>query len=667
MRIPDAAGKLSIYNFSNNFPKTMKRFVSLLVVCLVGNVPALTQTPSVPGAPDVPTLSTSGSRLTGIYRPPEASIAHFQNSQRTYDLIRAGSLYLSLQDAIALALENNLDIQLQRYTVPIASTDVKRAKGGGLLRGLVYTVNELPQGVGGPGSPLLTTVGGAAPATQISANAADLAVITESQNSLLVNSTIPASTGPAIPVFDPSLSGSVDYLHTSTPEVTVDSEGVPNFVTGSENGAVGYSQGFSTGASVSASYNLSRNVTNSLNYDYNPFLSSSIGITVDQPLLRGFGMDLNRRFIHIAQNQERISRLVFNQQLIDTISAVIRLYWDLVALNSDVRVKEEAVAAAKRLYEDNKSQVEVGTLAPLQLTQAAAEVGRTNQDLINSNSLVAQQELILKNVLTKSGASDPMLDSVHLVPIDTIEVPPSDNLPGVEELIAEAFRNRPDLAQYQLQIANSNLQLKGSKNELLPQLDVIGNATNNGLAGTVNPAGPAPTSGAPLVGGTGTLWEQILQRDYPTYSLGIQLNLPLRNRVAQADVARDELQLRQSEVRMRQAQNQVRVEVQNALLAVQRARASYNAAVETRKLQEEALGAERERLAVGESTSFQVIQFQRDLEQARSSEVIAQDDYAKARAALERSTGRTLSSNNVSIDQAYTGVVTTPHSALPPP
>lgn len=648
----------------------MQRSVALLAVCLLGSFPVLPQSPTNPGPVDAPTVTSSGSVLTRPYRAPSVGAPQFQNSPRTYELIRAGTLYLSLQDAIALALENNLDIQLQRYTIPIAATDVKRAKGGGLLRGLVYSVNELPQGVGGPGSPLLTTVGGAAPATQISANAADLAVITESQNNLLVTSPIPPSTGTAIPAFDPVVNGTVNYQHTSTPETSVFNEGVPNFVTGSENGTVGYSQGFSTGATVNASYDMSRETTDALRYDYNPFLTASLGITVDQPLLRGFGIDLNRRFIRIAENQVKISLLIFNQQLIDTISAVIRLYWDLVALNSDVRVKEEALSAAKRLYEDNKSQVEVGTLAPLQLTQAAAEVARTNQDLINSQSLVAQQELILKNVLTKSGAGDPTLDSVQVVPVDTIQIPPTENLPGIEDLIQEAFRSRPDLAQYQIQITNADLELKGSKNELLPQLDLVGSASNGGFAGTVNavapPAGSVRAPIPPLIGGSGTLWEQILQRDYPNYSLGIQLTLPVRNRVAQADVTRDELQLRQSQVHLRQAQNQVRVEVQNALLAVQRARASYDAAAQTRKLQEQALEAERERLAVGESTSFQVIQFQRDLEQARSSEVIAQDDYAKARAALDRSLGRTLANNNISIEQAYTGAVTTPHSALPP-
>jgi outer membrane protein TolC len=586
-------------------------------------------------------------------------------------LIRAGNLYLSLQDAISLSLENNLDIQLQRYNPLIAATDTKRAKGGGLLRGLVYTVNELPQGIGGPGSPLLTTVGGAAPATQISANSADLAVITESQNNLLILSPIASATGTAVPAFDPAVTTNVNYQHLSQLQNTLLGQGTSNLVSGIETGTAGYQQGFSTGATLSANYFMQRTDYNSFRSDYDPFMTGSLGLQFTQPLLRGFGIDLNRRFIHIAENQEKISKLIFNQQLIDTISSVVRLYWDLVALVADVKVKEQAVAAAQKLYDNNKSQVEVGTLAPLQLTQAAAEVARTKQDLINSHSLVAQQELILKNVITKSGADDPAMGAIHLIPVDSIQIPKDDQLEGIDGLIAEAFRNRPDLAQAEIAIENSNLALKGSKNALLPQLDIVGGATNNAFAGTVNPLPPtsAVVSRAPdpaLLGGFGTLWQQILQRNYPSYQLGLQLTIPLRNRVAQADVARDQLQVRQSEVRLRQTQNQVRVEVQNALLSLQRARASYDAAVETRRLQEEALDAEQQRFAVGQSTSFQVIQFERDLAQARSSEVIASDEYAKARAALDRSMGRTLAANNISLDEAFSGSVSRPHTPLPP-
>ena len=652
------------FGFSQ-FPIRMRRIAAVLSATLIYVGPALPQVPSL-----APQMTGQGSIFTHVYRAPDISRASFRNSPRTYDLIRAGNLYLSLQDAISLALENNLDIQLQRYSPLIAATDVTRAKGGGLLRGLTYSVNELPQGVGGPGSPLLTTLGGSAPATQINANSADLAVITESQNNLNVQSTIPVSIGSPIPAFDPNITGNVYYQHVSQLQTTLLSQGVSNLVSGNENASAGYNQGFASGATLNANYNFFRTDNNSFRNDYNPYLTSALGLTIDQPLLRGFGFDLNRRFIRIAENQEKITRLIFNQQLIDTISSVIRLYWDLVALRSDVRVKEQALATAQRLYEDNKAQVEVGTLAPLQLTQAAAEVARSKEDLINSQSLVSQQELILRNIITKSGAEDPTLDAVHIIPLDSIQIPAQEDLGTKEDLIREAFRNRPDLAQAQVEISVANIALRGSRNELLPQLDVVGSTSNNAFAGTFNALPPiaASTPRAPdprLLGGAGSLWTQILDRNFPDYQIGLQLTIPLRNRVAQADVARDQLQLRQSEVRLHQVQNQVRVEVQNALIAVERSRATYDAATETRKLQEEALDAERQRLAVGESTSFQVIQFQRDLAQARSGEVIAQDEYAKARAALDRSLGRTLIVNNISLDEAFSGNITRAPTPIP--
>jgi outer membrane protein TolC len=316
--------------------------------------------------------------------------------------------------------------------------------------------------------------------------------------------------------------------------------------------------------------------------------------------------------------------------------------------------------------------VEVGTLAPLQLKQAAAEVARAKQDLINSQSLVDQQEIVLKNVLTRSGSSDPSLDSVHIVTLDHITVPQSDNLPPVSALVAEALRNRPDLAQAQIQITNAGLTLKGSKNGLLPQLNIVAGATNNALAGSVNPlspiGSPPGTLRSPdpfLLGGAGAVLSQIFQRNFPDYGIGFQLNIPLRNRVAQADVARDQLQMRQSEVRLKQTENQVSVEVQNAVVTLRRARASYDAAVETRQLQQEALEAEQQRFSVGQSTSFFVIQYERDLAQARSTEVIAMGNYAKAKAALDRALGVTLTSNHVSFAEARTGIVQRLPTAIP--
>lgn len=655
----------------------MRIRVTAFVISFVLILKATAQTPSPDLINRFPQVTSPEGRtaFSRPYRAKQIRSSGFKNSARTYELIRAGHLYLSLQDAIALALENNLDIELQRFNPLIAKTDTQRAKAGSIVRGLTYTIRELPQGVGGPGSPLLTTVGGSAPATQVNANSADLSVINQQETNLLVQSTIPLVTGSPVPSYDPFLTGGANWYHRSTPQTASFQTGTSNLITETATGTVGLQQGFATGTTYSLAYNANRQQTNSLRADYNPFATASLSLTVTQPLLQGFGLDVNRRFIRIAQNGEKISNLIFNQQLISTVSSVIRLYWDLVSLNEDVKVKRQALTAAQRLYEDNKSQVEVGTLAPLQLKQAAAEVARSKQDLINSESLVAQQELIFKNVVTRSGADDPTLVSVNIVPLDRIDVPKQDPPLPIDDLVAEAFGNRPDLAQALLQIENANHSLKGSKNALLPQLNIIGGATNNALAGDPNslpPVGSIP--GEPVVrpvdpfllGGTGTLFSQIFRRNYPDYGIGFQLTIPLRNRSAQADVTRDQLQVRQSEVRLKELQNQVRVEVQNALIALQRSRASYDAAVETRQLQEEALDAERQRFDVGQSTSFFVIQFQRDLEQARSTEVITSGNYAKAKAALDRALGRTLNSNHVSIDEALHGIVNHAPTAIPP-
>ena len=619
-----------------------------------------------------PQLSPPGLRLTSPYRAGQISGASFANSARTYALIKAGNMYLSLQDAIALALENNLDIQVQRYNPMIAGTELKRAKGGGLLRGLDYNVRELPQGVGGPGGPLLTSLGASASLSQVSAASADLAVINQQQTNLSVQSAIPYSSGSPIPAYDPFLDLAINANHTSTPQTSPFTTGAYNLLQNQISGDGSYEQGFSTGTRFNVSYIANRYNTGSLRSDYDPYTAASLGITVTQPLLQGFGIDVNRRFIRIAGNEQKIASLVFNQQLITTISSVIRLYWDFVSLRGDVRVKEQELAAAQKLYDDNKQQVDVGTLAPLQLKQAAAEVARAKQDLINSQSLVDQQEIILKNILTRTGSADPSLDDVRIVPLDHIIVPKSDDLPPSGELVAEALKNRPDLAQAQIEITNAGLSLKGSKNELLPQFNIVAGATNNALAGSVNPLPPVgsapgtPRSPDPfLLGGAGAVLSQIFQRNFPDYGIGFQLNIPLRNRVAQADVARDRLQLRQSEVRLKQTQNQVRVEVQNALVTLRRARASYDAAVETRRLQQEALEAEQQRFAVGQSTSFFVIQYERDLAQARSTEVIAMGDYAKAKAALDRALGTTLTSNNISLNEARTGIVNRPPAPIP--
>jgi len=620
-------------------------------------------------------LPNQGGRfdqITAPFRVRRVAPVDFTNSGRLDSLVRAGQLYLSLEDAIALAIENNLDIEVLRFLPAITNTDTLRARGGGLLRGVTTSVRELPQGVGGPGSPLITTVGGSAPATVLPSSFGDLAAITATSSDLSITGSLPLSTGSPVPQFDPVLAGTVSGSHQTALQTSPFSYGINPLVGNYTAGNFGYAQGFSAGTSINAGYTATRADNNATRSIYNPSTAGTLGLTITQPLLQGFGLALNRRYIRIAQNDERIASSIFQQQLIDTVSGVIRLYWDLVSLNADLSVKRGAVQLAQKLLEDNRSQVEVGTLAPLELKRAQAEVARSRQDLTNSESLVLQQELLLKNVLTRNGGTDERVRELHIVPLNHIEVPAQESIQPIQDLLATAFDHRPDVAQARLQLENSEISLKGSKNELLPSLNLIGSLQNNGLAGITNPNAPGsafPTgylaSTDPLVGGTGTLLSQIFGHSYPNYALGVQLSIPLRNRVAQADVIRDELQVRQTQVRQQALGNQVKLEVQNALVALQRARASYEAAVETRQLQEEALAAEQERYTVGASTSFFVIQYERDLAQARSTEVASQGIYAKSKATLDRALGLTLINNHVQVDEALKGQVSRPPSALP--
>jgi outer membrane protein len=617
--------------------------------------------------------SPEGIRMTFPYRAPAVSPSSMINSRRTYELIRAGNLYLSLQDAIALALENNLDVEVARYGPLMAKTEIERAKGGGQLRGLTYTVRELPSGEGGPAGPLLTTLGDNSLSTAVTANFGDASLVTGSTTEFSVLNPLPLSVGSSIPQYDPTLSTNLSWNHTSMPQASIDSYGVFNYTANTTSGGGALSQGFSTGATATLSYTSTRTSADSPTEDFNPYTTAALGITISQPLLQGFGIDLNRRFIRIAENEQKLAYQTFRLQLVATVYSVIRLYWDMVSLRGDVGVKKQAMSAAQKLYDDNRSQVEVGTMAPLQLKRAQAEVARTRQDLITAQGLADQQEALLKNVLTRSGKADPSLIAVHIVPLDPLEVPKDEVLPPLEELVDFALKTRPDLDQERIQLENVNLSLKGSKNALLPQLDIVASATNNAFAGQPNSL-PEVNLGFPslrvtdpaLLGGTETLFSQLFQRNYPNYGIGFQLTIPIRNRIAQADVIRDQLQMRQSEARLKQNMNQVRVEVENARLAVERARAAYEAGVETRSLQEDALDAEQQRLAVGQSTTFAVIQIERDLAQARSTELVAAGDYLKAKAALDRAMGRTLLMNNVKYAEGLNGIVPRPPSALPP-
>ena len=598
---------------------------------------------------------------TGVAQPGLPGVSRpltFQNSPRVHELIRAGTMYLSLQDALALAIENNLDIELQRFTPQAADTELLRAKGGGITRGLNYTLAEAPTGVGGPLSPVLTnpvTSFSATTGSSVTTNALELGLLAGPQTNLSMQGTVPQSTGTAVPIYDPSIVGQLNWNHQTTPQSSSFVTGTPSLITNNLLANAGIQQGFSTGAVANLGLDNNHQSINSLRTGYNPYTGSSLGLNVTQPLLRGFGMSLNRRFIRIAGDERRIGSLLFQQQLIATVYGVVRLYTDFVALFQDVKVKQESVRLAEKLLADVKAQVEEGTLAPVEETRANAQIYSTQQDLVNAQGLLDEQEAILKNVLTRLGNQDEEVRAAHIVPTDTLEIPDQDNVQPIQDLISQALASRPDLGQARLQIDVSKIGLQGSKNATLPELDLVGIAQNNGLAGTLNPL--QPTADPALIGGYGGVLDQLFTRKYPTYGIGLQLNLPIHNRIAEADLARDEIQFKQSQIRLRQLENQARLEVEDALIAMRRARAASAAAAQARAFQEQSLQVEQAKFDVGASTAFFVIQYESLLAQARSTEVAAKSAYVKARAGLERAIGTILEDNRISVDAAARGSI----------
>ena len=396
-----------------------------------------------------------------------------------------------------------------------------------------------------------------------------------------------------------------------------------------------------------------RYTTNSLQSAFSPYTTSSLGFTVTQPLLRGFGLAVNRRFIRISKNEQKIAGLLLQQQLIATVYGVVRLYTDLVALYEDVKVKEETLASAEKLYTDTKSEVDEGTQAPMELTRANAQVFSIRQDLINSRGLLEEQEAIVKNVITRRTDNDPEVLNARIIPTDSIEVPATDETRSLQDLIAQAFANRPDLSQAGVQMENTQISLQGSRNELRPEMDLVGMAQNSALAGQLNPLTPpieSPLDRRLRQRAGAARHAQISHlRNRPQYYAAAAQSDRAGRRGARRDPAAAEPGA------AGQLRKQAQLEVEDALIAMRRARASYEAALQTQKLQQESLDAEQAKFEVGASTSFFIIQYESFLAQARSTVVVAKSAYLKARAALERATGTILDDNHVSLGDAMRG------------
>lgn len=610
--------------------------------------------------------------LIGPYRRPHVPELFPGSGERLRALVRDGKLYLSLHDAIALAIENNLDVEIERDNLELADTDALRARGGGSLRGIDYTVQEAPRGVGGPGSPLLnSTAVNVNPTTPAITDLTSLQSTTPSQTNLSMNGQgVTYSTGPSVPLFDPSLILSGGYFRRSNTITLVSTTTTGTAGTASAGNGSGtlnstppltftsvnaaYLQGFSTGAQISATVNNDSQVIYASKSEANPFYSPSTSITLTQPLLRGRGRAVNLRYVRIANLNRGVSRLLFEQQVLDTIYGVSRIYFDLVSLGENVTVKQEALRAAQKLRQDDSDQVELGTLAPIELVRASALVSSSQFDLVQAQGLYRQEEVILRTQLLRTGSPVFAAAFDSIVATDHIVVPDTLASLSIEDLVKEGLLHRPDLAQADLQIQANHVNLKASRNAVLPQLSLYGNAQTRGTSEVAYEQLGSPGTGTPNIPQNLALGGL---RTSTIYSGGIQLTLPVRNRIAASDAARDAIQLRQAEARSEKLSEQVREDIENAVIALQTAFAAYQAAVTSRDYQARLLESERDKLEFGQSTNLLVIQNETYLAQAESTEIAARSNWVKARIDLDHSLGDLLEKNGVVLDDAIQGTV----------
>jgi outer membrane protein TolC len=568
------------------------------------------------------------------------SPARLTNSPRLESLVRGGNLYLTAQDVIALVLENNLDIAVQRYTPYLTREVLRRTQGGGYLRQV-----DTPL-LAGPVSVSLAGV-------SVNANGLGGGAGVSSGGGIV------SQIGPIPPNLDPSLYLSGSFGHLTTPLTNTLLNQTSALTNDYRQFVTQYSQQFVTGTSAQATFSTYRSRLNSPTPLLNPATTGFLDLQINQNLLQGFSIKVNNRDIRVARNNLKVSDLQVKRQVVTTVSAVLNLYWDLVSFNEDVRIREQALATAQKLLEDNKKAVEIGTLSPIEVTRAAAEASASKEDLLIAQTNVQQQEMVLKNAISRNGSSSAWLDEVHIIPLDHIVVPPSEDVKPLPELIQDALTNRMEIQQNQINIDSQKILLHGDKNGLLPVLQAFAEFTNHGLAGPPNPIynGCCGSPDGYFVGGTGTALGQVFRRNFPDYSAGFSLTIPFRNRASQADYVTDQLLLRQAELQLQRSLNQVRLDVKNAVIGLQQARARYQTAVDTRVLAEQSLKAEQSRFLYGVSTVALVIQAQKDLATYQSAEVQATANYTHARIAFEQAIGMTLDVNHISFEEAISGKV----------
>ena len=589
------------------------------------------------------------------YLAPEVPPVRLNNSPRIRDLVRAGKLYLTAKDAIELALENNIDIEIARYSPIDSAWRVERAEAGGALPGVPSGSSQTLSVASGQG-----VLGSQAAAG-----------VTGAGNNGTIRGTANASItqiGPVTQTLDPTLQEATTFSHRSLPQPNVTQSITPVLVQDQRIYFGALQEGLLSGGSISGTYNNHYLKENSPSDILNPSSAPTLNISIQHSLLRGFGIAVNARTITIAKINLQTSDLNFKTQVIGTVVNVLNAYYALVADYEDLKAKQAAQDVAQTFLEESKKRVEIGALIELDVLTADSQLATSRQNLANSQASLQQHDRQLKNLISRTGLADPVVANAQIVPLDRITIPPADDLPPLNDMIQTALTSRSDLAAQKASVHTSEVSSLGTRNGVKPSLVVFAGENDAGLSGTPHTIVNGKFSESPdpyFIGGIGTGLGQVFRRNYPSDNAGVFFAAQIHNRQAQADYTIDLLQLRQSQLQTEKNLKQAQVDVMNVVIALRQSRARYDTAVQNRILQQQLFDAEQKRFTMGASTPYNVVQQQRDLAAAQSTEIAALVTYSNARVSLDQTLGTTLESNHISIAEAREGKVAQP-SSLPP-
>ena len=574
------------------------------------------------------------------YRPSTVPSIDLTNSPRLQNLERDGKLYLSLRDAISLALENNLDIAYFRYNLPIAQADLLRTKSGALANGVNTAVSQGTQGG------FSSSGGGGGGGGVIAAG-----------NGGLVTSTL--GGGAPIPSFDPHLFVQALVDHQTLVQANKAQTGVPVLEQNTIEVESSYSQAFSLGTNFTLTSFGSRTTTNSIFNILSPQLTTNFNFTINQPLLQGFGLGTNQRFIHIAKQGIQLTDLGFKLQVITTISQVQNIYWDLVSAYQDAQIKERSLAYANETLSDDQKQLQLQNVPAMQVTKDEAAVASAEGDLTAARVALRTNELLIKNALTKTIA-DPALAEMPVIPLDLLGSSDPKETEPIDQLIAEAEKNRPDVAQDQIAMQIAQTNLKAIKNELLPSLSVYGQYIGVGIGGQPNPVCDSQQidCSTNLPKDFAGAFKDTFNYSSPEYQVGFQLIVTLRNRQAKADQFRAVLEYRQRELSYEQQKKNILFDVRNSQYALQQAQARVTAAQKARDLAQKTFDISKQEQKLGAMSAYDTLASEQALAVAESAVAVAQTAFEKAKVDIDRATGSTLDRMQISIDDAKNGVLT---------